>query len=621
MRKRIAAFIGEVGREFQKGVVKSLRAEAKKRNYDLIVFANFGSYTSTILYDSGERDIMNLPILDEYEGIILLPDTFDVEGMEMMLLKKLKEESTCPVVSIRNGSTSTYRILIDNYQTTYDLTNHFINNHGYTRICYMSGPFTADDALERLRGFKDAMKDNGLIVNSSIVFEGDFWTYKCVEATEFFLKAYKGNCEAILFANDYMALGVADELRKRGYRIPEDIAICGFDEALESRSYTPALTTVSMPVDEMARQAMEIIDDVNAGIERERDVYLNGCIHYRGSCGCEDKPEEKTLMLSSQVTQDYFSIRMASQIISDVQNFITEEEKLFLINDYFLRLRIKNVYLCLCTDDYKDDNPYSDTMILRATFPLNAARGEFKLGEKKFSRRLVLPAVYDISEPVCLVVHPIHHKNTTFGYLVTQLQGDEEISSFCNPFTSALSIAYEDLRVQKQFSEFVEIKRQSLIDPLTGLYNRRGFEQNLAAIAKSKTINNELITYISADMDNLKCINDNFGHYEGDLALKVVSQILSACCDEDDICARVGGDEFYVIISSPDIKVHEAFISKVYEAVDKKNSELGKEYPLHISIGSYSPNIEGAKDPKECLNIADSRMYDAKKKYKKTLNL
>ena len=98
MRKRIAAFIGEVGREFQKGVVKSLRAEAKKRNYDLIVFANFGSYTSTILYDSGERDIINLPILDEYEGIILLPDTFDVEGMEMMLLKKIKEESTCPVV-------------------------------------------------------------------------------------------------------------------------------------------------------------------------------------------------------------------------------------------------------------------------------------------------------------------------------------------------------------------------------------------------------------------------------------------------------------------------------------------------------------------------------------------
>ena len=614
-RKRIAVFLGEVGREFQKLLIEDIKNIACGKGYDVFVFNDFGSFMSTTLFDLGERDVINIPDFSEYEGIISLPDTYDIDGMERLLLEKIKSHTDCPIVSVRNGSTDTYRVVFDNYGTIYDMTNHFLKDHGFSNICYMSGPLSYEDSRDRLEGFKAAMKDAGLEVTDDIILEGDFWKRKSKDAADKFLKAYDGNTQAIICANDYMAMGLIDELRLRGVRVPEDIAITGFDEVVEGMMIQPTLTSVAIPIHEMAVNAIDIIERVNSGEDVPMETRINGDIRKKCSCGCNhiDDPMEFRKYITFK-TDEYVNIRRSILLGSDIQTLISEEDKLQLINNYTSIFALKKTYLCLCKDDHKDDNPYSETMNLHAIFAKGVDDGYIK--NIDFPRGQILPdEIIDGKDPSLYVIIPVHHKNLTFGYVAFEWN-DMNDANFYAPYAESIALAYNDLRLQEEFSEFVEIKKQNLIDPLTGLGNRRGFEQNLSALMAKSDPETDYISFISCDLDNLKTINDNYGHSEGDYAIRTVANVLKEAVGEGNICARIGGDEFYAIITSSDKSVHENFINKFYNLLDCDVSDLEKEYEIHASIGVNTVNSNLIKKAFEHMQVADQRMYEAKKKYK-----
>lgn len=616
-RKRIALFLGEIGRDYQKSFVSKLCDVAFPKDYDIFVFNNFGAYSGTMLFDLGERDIINIPSFSEFEGLISLADTYDIDGMEQMLLNRIRKETNIPVVSVRNGSLDTYRVVFDNYGTLYEMTNHFIKEHGFKNICYMSGPSYFEDAVHRLEGFKAAMKDAGLEVTDDIIIEGDFWKKYSKAAADKFLAAYDGKTEAIICANDYMAIGLIDELEARGIRVPEDIAISGFDETIEGMAAKVVLTTVAVPVYDMAAKAIEVIEAVNNGAVIEGDIGLTGKIIPKGSCGCcFDRHNIDYNSFVNRLTEEYVNVRRSTQFIADIQNQITEIDKLKFVNNYNEAFKLKKMFLCLCTGEHKDDNPYSETMLLKTIYPFDEERMKNPIIDYEFPRKDILPEAYfDYDEPTCHVVFPIHYKNTTFGYLVSQWS-DLDITVFIAPYGEGLAHAYNDLYLQEQFSEFVDIKKQSLIDPLTGINNRRGFEQSLSNLMLQKHTNDELTSFLSVDLDNLKTINDTYGHAEGDIAIKAVADVLAEVVAEKNICARAGGDEFYAIVSSTDPNTKEKTLACFYDLLEKKSKELNKEYDLHASVGIYTVESKHIDKAFEHLQMADRLMYEAKRKYK-----
>lgn len=616
-RKQIAVFLGEIGRDYQKNFINELRKVAFAKDYDVFVFNNFGAYNATALFDLGERDVINIPVYSEFEGIISLPDTFDIDGMEQMLIDKVRMESDRPIVSVRNGSIETNRIVFDNYGTLYEMTNHFIYDHGFKNICFMSGPLSAEDAVERLKGFTDAMRDAGLEVTEDIIIEGDYWKLVSKAAADKFLKAYDGMTEAIICANDYMALGLIEEFESRGIRVPEDIAISGFDETVEGCAASVPLTTVAIPVAEMAARALETIEELNHGKIIIGDINLTGSILPKGSCGCcFDRPKIDYTALINRWTEEYVSVRRSTQFMTDIQNQITEVEKLKFVNGYNTPFQLKKMYLCLCMDDHKDDNPYSDTMLLKTIFPFNEERMKNPLIDYAFPRRDILPkGFYDNDKPTCHVVFPVHYKNTTFGYLVSEWS-EKDITIFIAPYGEGIAHAYNDLALQAQFSELVDIKKQTLIDPLTGISNRRGFEQSLSDLMVQEHKENEFISFLSVDLDNLKPINDTYGHAEGDIAIISVAQVLSEVVSENNICARVGGDEFYAVVRSEDPDAREHILVQFYDLLDKKSKEINKAYKLHASVGIHTVAINLIDKAFEHLQMADRLMYEAKRKYK-----
>ncbi|MBI4826425.1 MAG: diguanylate cyclase [Nitrospirae bacterium] len=169
-------------------------------------------------------------------------------------------------------------------------------------------------------------------------------------------------------------------------------------------------------------------------------------------------------------------------------------------------------------------------------------------------------------------------------------------------------VAFSDITEMIKLRE--ELKKLSITDALTGFYNRRGFIAFATPKLKLSLRKMEKILLIYADMDNLKPINDNYGHQEGDKALAEIANILKSTFRESDILARLGGDEFAILaIDACDEKViHE----RIQKNIDAYNKTVNPVYKLSLSIGivCYDPGKPCTLD--ELLSKADTLMYNNK---------
>jgi diguanylate cyclase (GGDEF)-like protein len=153
----------------------------------------------------------------------------------------------------------------------------------------------------------------------------------------------------------------------------------------------------------------------------------------------------------------------------------------------------------------------------------------------------------------------------------------------------------------------------SLTDELTALYNRRRFfiltEQCLKVAVRTK----KRLLLLFIDMDDLKWINDHYGHNEGDHALIYLATILKKTFRESDIIARIGGDEFVVLSESTD-ENGEILMTRLNENIRDYNAKTSQRYKLSISIGAARFDPEHPVSIDELLSKADALMYAQKRR-------
>lgn len=153
------------------------------------------------------------------------------------------------------------------------------------------------------------------------------------------------------------------------------------------------------------------------------------------------------------------------------------------------------------------------------------------------------------------------------------------------------------------------IHRRSQVDDLTGVMNRRGFEEHVDREIRLAVRRKTSIALLYADVDRFKEINDRWGHAEGDRALREVADILKATFRESDLIARLGGDEFAVvpIDASPGTAAIPA--RRLKAALDHRNDETDRSYSLSVTIGVSFLDPEAPVSTWELVAAADRRMY------------
>jgi diguanylate cyclase (GGDEF)-like protein len=162
-----------------------------------------------------------------------------------------------------------------------------------------------------------------------------------------------------------------------------------------------------------------------------------------------------------------------------------------------------------------------------------------------------------------------------------------------------------------------EIRSLSLTDELTGLYNRRGFTLLAEREVKIAHRMKKAILLFFGDVDNLKTINDTWGHNQGDLALKKTSAILKQNFRESDILARIGGDEFVALTSATSKESAEIITHRIQSAIQSHNLEGTASYHLSMSLGIALYDPDAPSTLNDLIAQADSLMYQQKQAKKK----
>ena len=170
--------------------------------------------------------------------------------------------------------------------------------------------------------------------------------------------------------------------------------------------------------------------------------------------------------------------------------------------------------------------------------------------------------------------------------------------------------------LQKDLERYSEVenqlKKEVFTDSLTGLYNRRYLLNKLEEIIEKADINQEKLVICFIDVDDLKKINDSFGHIIGDRVLKIIGQTIHEVIRKDDVLARIGGDEFAVLFYNKSIEEAKKAIERVELALRDINLPDFPELRISISYGFAEWDSEGPVSIEDLLRKADIEMYKQK---------
>ncbi|MCR5421205.1 MAG: GGDEF domain-containing protein [Lachnospiraceae bacterium] len=607
MGRRFAFFVGELFMDYQTRLYEGISEAAEEYGVQIDLFSNYGVFAFNYLHTRGELNVINIPDLNKYDGILIAPDTLTVEGMYEELSEKLKSCTMDRIVSIRMKEEKFYNVLVDDKSSIEDIVEHFITVHGLKKIFYMSGRQDLIDSKYRLDGYLEVMKKHGLPVRDTMIFHGTYWTDKAKECLEAFAQD-PDKPEAIVCANDYMAISLIREFNERGISIPDDIKLSGYDNLVEGQLFEQRLATADVPAEKMGRRALEVLIDLSEGKTVDKNSYIASTPIMQGTCGCKCSYNNN---ISEKLYKNFLflkdSVRAELQLSGEFESCETIDDVLRSAYKYSLNFVFDEIYVCMCEYDSDEDNVnlgnYTTQMRLVAVFGKSSG---YTRCDEVFERVDIVPPKYRDKNPI-FNVFPLHYRGHCMGYLAITMKDCERMKEGFTLWSNALSNYLDKIRMYEKNKTLLRYREESYQDSLTGLMNRRGFELFLQkAVNKS---GEDGLYIVSVDMDGLKYINDNFGHQEGDRAIKDFSYYLKVAQNENVGCARTGGDEFLMVILGGENNV-KSICEYIRRKVKHWNIFSGKKYEMSASLGYAKYNEkEGIVT---CINKADEKMYAEK---------
>lgn len=621
-RKTIGIILFDITGYYQQQLVHTLSKTASKRGYNLLTFSAFTIYGSDTKNAAGEYNILHLIPYEQLDALIVCHDTFNSNEAVEELWKLVTERCQAPIISIRKKVNGCYNILVEDTDAIPTFVRHFHDVHHFDRIAFMSGPYNHPDAIFRLEKYKEAMAELGLDCPEEYIFEGDFWKNCAADAANHFMNL-TNRPQAIVCANDYMALSLCKELTLQGYSVPQDVAISGFDDVRDARANVPPLTTCSVSIPDMAKKAMETIDTLLNGKEAPACTFVPTKIIIRNSCGCESSTM-KDLSLSRM-----YEVELMEQLINhnahntfvsiSLENMTSAED----IGDY-LRLEdvpgiARDFYLCL---GIHGNGAYPQVKkkapgFAKRSHSIYSLRDLNPIATSSFETKKLLPPEAIREEPMAVFFFPIHYLEYNFGYVAATSNGEEAQDTLFHSWLSLIGNTLENSRIRAKNQALLE-KLNMLYheDFLTKLYNRRGFEQfSEEEFSEAKKHNIKTMT-LSIDMDNLKYINDVYGHSHGDLALQTIADAMRQACSGCEICARIGGDEFAVFGYDYSEDKAKQYTENFLQYLKDFNADSSLPYCVNASFGYTISDPSLSISREQYMKASDDLLYQNKRKRK-----
>ncbi len=622
-------------------IARGFFTQCEKYGYNAVQFASMINlsfhYTR---YKNGEENIYQLVNFGLFDGVVL--DTVGLTGDENHELvedicQRIKGQTTAPVICTGIALDDFDTVDNSNEQQIRQICRHAIEVHGCRKLCILTGFKGNHESEQRLSIILDEAERHGLTVDDEHIIYGDFWYTSGVKLAHDILDGRISKPDALIAVSDHMALGFIEEYTKLGGKVPEDICVVSFDATPEGMLDEVSLTSIESNYAKCAADAVDrirsIIEPGEEIIPYEPDIW--SMLHLGMSCGC---PPDIHRTMDSLRHSIYFTARnYNADLFKDnidigllMENYIPEqltgakdpEQCLELIHNMtYILSPFEKFFLCLC-DDWLDTSAdlvkgYPEKMRM-ALIRSNIDDSDFSSSRESylFDTSLMLPQLFGESEePSAFYFSAVHFSNDTLGYAVLQRKLSD-YRQFNLVYRNWLRFVNTSLEMARSKNRFMML---SISDKMTGLLNRRGMYEQIDRLVSELNDETELFACV-IDMDGLKYINDTFGHSSGDFGIRTVGKAALSITGPCDVCARAGGDEFYIAgIRKKGTFDTETVINAFCDRLKKLSDESGKPFMISASIGC-AVSIGTDVDFEMLLTEADGNMYKYKMMRKRQRN-
>ena len=626
-----------------------------------------------------------------------------------------------PLLFIATGENGP-AVLADNEDGIHQAVAHLVN-HGHRKIAFIAGdPLDKGDSQHRLDAYLSAVKEFDLEADSRLIAYGNHRFPEAKVAINNIL-ASGAEFTAVIASDDNSAIGAMQALKQAGLRIPQHVAVIGFDDQPDAIAQVPPLTSIHIPLIDIGKRALTHMLDFLEGGTPLKSIRIPTWLVPRQSCGClpdtviqaaDSKPPQKSTPIGTYGTVD-FKNRVVQQLAASMLAALspaairlnknhTRQICSSLVDAFYASLengnttQFQNTLMEFLQEAELTDNdihPWQETIsVLRREMQrlplgwdqpavlqlaedlLHQARvaisesakrryhrdryqrsaTDFLLGEliarlsttldeqkavelltkylreagidhtrvalfeaegedkaawsliidpspgserRRFPSRQFPPSgLYPPEQPLSLAILPLVFQKESIGYIAFDASHLEFSSSIARQLVATFKSA-------RLYAEVVEL---SLTDSLTGLQNRRYFDIALKnEVDRSRRFNRGLAVMM-IDIDHFKEYNDTFGHPAGDEALKYVSACLLNNRRKADVVARVGGEEFAVILPETNLDGALDVANRIRMAVAGE-SEFKRQLTVSVGITELS---EAEYSIESLIQQADEALYKAK---------
>ena len=707
-------------------VVQGIQSAARARNCNLLIAWGTGHdvepYEEIPAWPVASHDTDFVPVGPwNTDGLIVFAPLMN-ESRSLYIQQVISEGH--PVLFIATGENGP-TLQVDNELGIHQAIAHLVE-HGHRRIAFIAGdPRDAGDSKDRLAAYLSAVEKNDLEADPRLVAYGN---HDFDEAGLAINKIRASGVEftAVLASDDNSAFGVMKALQEAGLRIPQDVAVIGFDNQPDAIAQIPPLTSVHMALAEMGQQALERMADQIEGLRMLSSQRIPTKLALRQSCGClptitvsasnrnpaskntrgaspavadlkkmivqeiaetmfvslfegsSKLDEDRNRRLCSTLLEGFFEslnnkdaswfnkklmeflyeveianddihpwqepisimwrdmkqlpldwdqpelVRLAEELLHQARFAISESvqrqyyrykyqlnsrnywinelnARLSAINNRHKAIELLSEFLPLIgIRDFRVAlfEPNAEDRVARSVI-IDAGQDSITEGCRFPSRQFPPPGLFPPEQVLNLVLLPLVFQTESLGYVA--FEATELVP--CSTIARHLSATFNASQLH---DEVVEL---SLTDALTGLRNRRYFDLFLKnEIDRSQRFVRSLAIII-LDIDYFKNYNDTFGHPAGDEALKLVSQCLIDNRRKADVVARIGGEEFAVILPETELRGALDVANKIRASLA---SYAGFQRPMTVSLGVSE--LQDSKSASEILiEQADKALYEAKR--------
>ena len=632
-RKKIAVFISALYEGMVRETVEGLLKASEGENVKIVFFTSFAdnhtsqNYDRYQDYDTGDFVVYLLPDMKEYDALISF-DTY-MTGSFIEPIDRLKKVVKCPVITLGTVKDGTCSIVNDQERSFTEVIEHVIDAHGCRDIIHVAGPPARSFCAERIKIYKDTMTKRGLPCGEDRFYYGTLRP-ECGEEivpqilADYAAKGEKKLPDAIVCVNDYTAIGVIQALENRGFKVPDDVIVTGYDDILRAQFNEPSITTSAQPFFRVGHTGMESLLKILHGKPVDPVTAVPGVLCRRQSCGCEPFNVYKKDMVRDDYIQRVANLE--SLTLSNTNLILggavgdTAEDIYNEIEAGSLReTGFRDAVLCLI-DGWEERKLIQHRYTLKEeTFNVVCGCWQGKPVKRQRLRKGQLLPDEMMEDDMPYFIFPVHHLQYFLGYFIVnpELKGMEQLH--IKSWLVSISTVLMNWFFRNQLKDTVnELEVLYQTDMLTGLYNRRGyyrfFESYYEECLKTGT---ELAVFL-IDMNGMKKINDRYGHAEGDFCLCTIAEALQKSATQEEICVRTGGDEFVVLAKNYDQDLEELFVRNVRDYISQALRRSGKNYHFTVSIGCCrnipepDNNFSIQSEAEKYLRSADQAMYEEK---------